>query len=106
MKKSLFILLLGLLFTSCILNTTSPDINSGNINDGGTKSSISKEYWGTWIQMDTGNEFYIDGSCIYKSSSSTKKYSKLQDGISGYSLENENILKKGDIRFFRKGGAS
>ena len=56
--------------------------------------------------MDTGTEYYIDGSCIYKSSSSSKKSSKVQDGISGYSLESENILKKGNLRFFRKGGAS
>ena len=26
--------------------------------------SISKEYWGTWIRMDTGGEYYIDSSSI------------------------------------------
>lgn len=108
MKKSLFTLLLGFLFTGCVFNTIAPDKNSGNENDndGGSKASISKEYWGTWIQMDTGNEYYIDGSCIYKSAFSSKKYSKVQDGISGYALENENVLKKGNISFFRKGGSS
>ena len=48
---------------------------------------------------DTGDEFYIDGNSIYKSSSSNKKYSKIQDGISGYSLENTFILKNGNKRY-------
>ena len=102
MKKSLFILIICFIFsfTGCIFNTDDPG------NNGGSKASISKEYWGAWIQMDTGTEYYIDGSCIYESSSSSKKYYKVQDGISGYSLESENILKKGNLRFFRKGGAS
>lgn len=110
MKKSLFILIICFMFsfTGCIFNTDDPGNNGGSQNGGNgeSKASISKEYWGAWIQMDTGTEYYIDGSCIYKSSSSSKKSSKVQDGISGYSLESENILKKGNLRFFRKGGAS
>ena len=70
--------------------TTSPDSGSnsnGKDSSNPTKpATITKEYWGVWIQMDTGDEFYIDGNSIYKSSSSNKKYSKIQDRISDYTL--------------------
>ena len=111
MKKILFAF--TFLFTFFLLGcslTTSP--NSGSNSNGKdssnpTKSAtITKEYWGVWIQMDTGDEFYIDGNSIYKSSSSNKKYSKIQDGISGYTLENAYILKQNNIRYFKKGGIS
>ena len=111
MKKILFAF--TFLFTFFLLGcslTTSP--NSGSNSNGKDSSNptkpatITKEYWGVWIQMDTGDEFYIDGNSIYKSSSSNKKYSKIQDGISGYTLENAYILKQNNIRYFKKGGIS
>ena len=64
--------------------------------------TISSEYWGTWIQMDTGKEYYINNNCIYENRYGSNY--KIQEGIAGYSLENEYILKKNNIRFFKKGG--
>lgn len=49
-------------------------------------------------------EYYIDSTKIYKSSSSNKKSSVISTGISGYTLESNNILKNGSIVYFRKGG--
>ena len=75
--------------------TTDTDTQVGN---------ITREYWGSWIRMDTGDEYYIDSAKIYKSSSSNKKYSVLSTEIGGYTLESNNILKNGSIVYFRKGG--
>ncbi|MCR5401407.1 MAG: bacterial Ig-like domain-containing protein [Treponema sp.] len=73
--------------------------NSGNL-------PISREYWGSWIQMDTGDEYYIDCESIYQIYSSTYK-SLVQNGISGYSLDGQNVLCKGaNVRYFRKGGSA
>ena len=63
---------------------------------------IDKEYWGTWIRMDTGDEYYIDSEKIYLTS--TKR--EIQKGITGYYLESENILCNGNYRYFRKGGSA
>lgn len=102
MKKIVFtfICMFAFFLLGCSL-ITSQDSSNPTKTD-----TITKEYWGVWIQMDTGDEFYIDGNSIYKSSSSNKKYSKIQDGISGYSLENTFILKNGNKRYFKKGGVS
>lgn len=54
--------------------------------------------------METGEEFYINDFSIFKTAPNNKKYQKIQDGITGYSLEKENILQKESLRFFRKGG--
>ena len=83
-------------------NTPSTNTPTGNTSSSDTVK-ISSEYWGTWIQMDTGTEFYIDSQNIYKYSSPTYK-TKVQAGISGYSLESDEVLKKGNTVFFRKGG--
>ena len=48
----------------------------------------SKEYWGTWIRMDTGDEYYFDA---------TKE-------LTNYTLDGESILKIGSIVYFRKNG--
>ena len=98
MKKIVFtfICMFAFLLLGCSL-ITSQDSSNPTKTD-----TITKEYWGVWIQMDTGDEFYIDGNSIYKSSSSNKKYSKIQDGISGYSLENTFILKNGNIVNLKK----
>ena len=61
--------------------------------------SIDERYWGTWIQMDTGDEYYIDSKSVYYSKS------KIQDGLSGYTLDSSGlVLQKGSTVFFRKGG--
>ena len=65
-------------------------------------ASIDERYWGTWIQMDTGDEYYIDGQYVYEVSGSNKTYR--QSGISGYVLESSEVLKNGSTVFFRKGG--
>ena len=73
--------------------------NSGNL-------PISREFWGSWIQMDTGDEYYIDCENIYRNYSSTYQTVE-QAGISGYSLDGQNVLCKGaNIRYFRKGGSA
>lgn len=68
---------------------------------------ISSDYWGTWIQMDTGDEFYIDSDTLFEIdgySNGEPRLRELQTGILGYELESENVLKKGSTVFFRKGG--
>ena len=65
-------------------------------------ATIDERYWGTWIQMDTGDEYYIDGQYVYEVSGSNKTYR--QSGISGYVLESSEVLKNGSTVFFRKGG--
>ena len=52
------------------------------------KEKKSKEYWGTWIRMDTGDEYYFDA---------TKE-------LKNYTLDGESILKIGNIVYFRKNG--
>ena len=54
--------------------------------------------------MDNGEEFYINDFSIFQSVETNKKYQKIQDGITGYSLESTNILANGALRYFRKGG--
>ena len=68
---------------------------------------ISNDYWGTWIQMDTGDEFYIDSDTLFKIdgySNGEPRLRELQTGISGYILESEDVLKKDSTVYFRKGG--
>ena len=111
MKKIVFtfVCMFAFFLLGCSLITSPDSISNSNGKDSSNPTkpaTITKEYWGVWIQMDTGDEYYIDGNSIYKSSSSNKKYSKIQDGISGYSLENAYILKQNNIRYFKKGGVS
>ena len=106
MKKFLFVfflIMLSCFFASCFFenNDLSSNTNSGN-NQTTNKPKISSEYWGTWIQMDTGAEYYIDNQNIYKKYSSSK--SKIQSGIDGYYLESDEVLRSGNTVFFRKGG--
>ena len=106
MKKFLFVfflIVLSCFFASCFFenNDLSSNTNSGN-NQTTNMPKISSEYWGTWIQMDTGTEFYIDNQNIYKKYSSSK--SKIQSGIDGYYLESDEVLRSGNTVFFRKGG--
>ena len=106
MKK--FLSRIVILFFICFLYSCSNGINDSGSNHNpnnptNNNPKISSEYWGTWIQMDTGNEFYIYSQNVYKFNSSTSK-TKLQSGIDGYSLESDEVLKKGTTVFFRKGG--
>lgn len=71
---------------------------------GDPKATISKDYWGTWIRMDTGDEYYIDNNAVYKLTGSTK--TKVQYGVSNFQLESPETIKSGNIAYFRKGGAS
>ena len=112
MKKFLsrfFILFFICFFYSCSNGINEPGSNNtpNNTNPGDNPTNntpkISSEYWGTWIQMDTGNEIYIDNQNVYRYYSSSSK-SKLQAGIDGYSLESDEVMKKGTTVFFRKGG--
>ena len=71
---------------------------------GDPKATISKDYWGTWIRMDTGDEYYIDNNAVYKLAGNSK--TKVQYGVSNFQLESPETIKSGNIAYFRKGGAS
>lgn len=122
MKKiyfvSIILLALAFVFVSCSFlfdeqngNTSNDNTSNGNTsndntsNDNSTSnnSQIDSKYWGTWIQMDTGSEYYIDNQNIYIISSYGNK-SEIQSGISGYYLESNEVLRNGSTVFFRKGG--
>jgi hypothetical protein len=122
MKKiyfvSIILLALAFVFVSCSFlfdeqngNTSNGNTSNGNTsndntsNDNSTSnnSQIDSKYWGTWIQMDTGSEYYIDNKNVYKISSNGYK-SEIQSGISGYYLESNEVLRNGSTVFFRKGG--
>ncbi len=105
MKKIYFvsIILLAFVFVSCSFlfdeqNDNNLSGNSSNSNNG----RIDSKYWGTWIQMDTGDEYYIDNQKVYKISYGYK--SEIQSGISGYYLESNEVLRNDSTVFFRKGG--
>lgn len=104
-----FNLFIGLLFTvSCkFLNYNNEETNNSNESSGKTNTgSISSKYWGTWIQMDTGDEYYIDSSSIKKKNSNYyyNEYSIVSNNTNGYSFDGDNILKKDNKVYFRKGG--
>ena len=98
-------------------DTTQQTENSEqNVNteqtDDTKNGSIAKEYWGTWIRMDTGDEYYIDSSSIRKviqrknhgSASAVDYGSSIASTVKGYELDGDNVLKNGSIVYFRKGG--
>ena len=72
MKKIYFvsIILLVSIFVSCSFlsdsqNGNISNANTSNDNSPSNNSQIDSKYWGTWIQMDTGSEYYIDNQNIY-----------------------------------------
>ena len=96
----LFVCLLAGIWSGC-----SDDGDDWEDNKTGTEAvgSIGADYWGTWIQMDTGDKYYIDSKSVYKVSSSSKK--EIQNGISGYVLDASGlVLQNGSTVYFRKGG--
>lgn len=73
------------------------------------RDMISKEYWGTWIRMDTGTEYYIDSISKWETSSSNKKYRRLSYGLSGHALDfnSNDVMIDGEQKiYFRKGGSA
>jgi len=89
-------------------SSDTPDADDETTEDDTTTGTgtITSAYWGSWIQMDTGTEYYIDSSYIWQSTETTLKSKKIQTGISGYTLEGTTVMKKGTTRYFRKGGGS
>ena len=85
-------------------NTSSGNTSSGNTSSGNTQtpeSYIPKKYWGYWTQMDNGKEYYINSQTVkYKD----YYWNDLQDGISGFTLESENVLIYKNVPLFRKHG--
>lgn len=99
MRKLLVFISLICLFVSC---------NGGDAWDREKfvyGNSIPKEYWGTWIRMDTGAEYYIDAHFVYEKNLS-RGNSIRQSGIDGFSFDGENVLINGNYRYFRKGGGN
>lgn len=52
--------------------------------------------------MDTGEEFYINDFSIFKTAPNNKKYQKIQDGITGYSLKRKKFYKRNLYDFLEK----
>lgn len=96
MKKIIY-LVVGLFVALSITSCSWFFGNSSKDDD-----SISSEYWGYWIQMDTGDEYYIDNTSVYEVGSYSN--SVIQTGISGYYLEAEDVLRNESTVYFRKGG--
>lgn len=118
MKKFLcFAVLLSVLFLSCSFiteeNTNKNSIPSEDDSKDEVinKISIPKEFWGTWIQMDTGDEIYINDEAVLKANTDDWsiryqgiKWIVIQEGIDGYILESEEVIRHDNSVFFRKGG--
>ncbi|MBO4705726.1 MAG: hypothetical protein J5647_08350, partial [Spirochaetaceae bacterium] len=115
MKQRFFSVLIILLTAFILLSFVSCKQEAGdNANpatvrptspvSGAGSQNIPREFWGTWIQMDTGDEYYIDDSKIYKSSSSNKKYREISSGIGNFRLESDDVLRNDNTVYFRKGG--
>lgn len=100
--KLVILVFIGSLVSCSFLFDNKSETGQHENSQTGTNATISSQYWGTWIQMDTGTEYYIDNQDIYKLNSGSK--TKIQSGISGYILESDEILKKDNTVFFRKGG--
>lgn len=73
------------------------------------RNMISKEFWGTWIRMDTGDEYYIDSISVWKSSSYSKKNTRVSYGLRGLALDyaSDDVMVGPDSKiYFRKGGSA
>ena len=68
---------------------------------GSADALIPKEYWGTWIRMDTGDKYYIDSKAVMDNSQKN-----VTSSFAGCYFETENILRKGDVVYFKKGGSN
>lgn len=110
MKK--FLLILGFvnifslfMFSGCKEPGVSNDTQNptDDVQQNPNSEKISKEYWGTWIRMDTGDEYTITDRCVTVNGRTT-------NGIGEITLESENVLKYGSSdtapRLFRKGGSN
>ena len=87
---------------------TTDNKDKDSVDDESQSQSVNKyqSLWGTWIQMDTGDEYYIDSEAVYSSSSYYgKKSSKSSYNISDFVIQSDNVIKNGNKVFFRKGGA-
>lgn len=96
---SVILLISTLFFSACLLA-----VLSGGSSSSGKKGDIPREYWGTWIKMDDGIEYYIDSATVYKINYYGGENTPIQDGISGFELDGENVLKNENYVYFRKGG--
>jgi hypothetical protein len=108
-----FLLILGfvtifslLMFSGCkdpSDSNSTQNQEDGFQQDSNSEVKISKEYWGTWIRMDTGDEYTITDRCVTVNGRTT-------NGIGEITLESENVLKYGSSntapRLFRKGGSN
>lgn len=111
MKK--FLLIFGfvtifslLMFSGCkdpSDSNSTQNQEDGFQQDSNSEVKISKEFWGTWIRMDTGDEYIITDKCVTVNGNATS-------GIGEITLESENVLKYGSSdtapRLFRKGGSN
>ena len=79
------------------------DITTINL-DKDSYGNISKSYWGTWIEMATGNNMYVDSSNAFvKDSKSGTQY---VTDFNTYHLDGDNVLTNGKYYYFRKGGTN
>ena len=107
LKLWIVLMLVVSMFSGCKpeeFDEKSEEKNDNPSIPGDPKATISKDYWGTWIRMDTGDEYYIDNNAVYKLAGNSK--TKVQYGVSNFQLESPETIKSGNIAYFRKGGAS
>lgn len=76
---------------------------SGNKN---VKGNISSKYWGSWIEMDTGNSYYVNAFGMYKKASSNSgNMNRVASLMDSYKFDGDNILESSDGHYyFREGG--
>lgn len=62
--------------------------------------TIDSKFWGFWQNFITDEELKIDGTNVFKKKENS--WSKIQESVIGYTLENDSILIRGNSKFFRK----
>jgi len=63
--KFIIVCMLAFFINSCeFFSSTDDKNNSQNKDPAGSSRQFSKEFWGEWIRMDTGDEWYISSNSI------------------------------------------
>lgn len=66
--------------------------------------SIEKDYWGSWINMATGDKMYVDSAGAYiRNKDYNYEFSYVKD-FSSYKLDGDNVLTNKVEYYFREGG--
>jgi len=108
--KTLILTLVAVLFLSSCDWLLEPSVTDTNDQTDTGTVSIDRSFWGTWVRMDTGQEYFFTGSTLTRSgtpvSLSSADSHSVSAGSTTYELVSENVIRAGDIRLFREGGAT